>query len=69
MEIAVKVLDDYDDLRKRGINYSKPHLWRLERDEKFPKRVKLSAGRIAWVAEEIDDWLAQKIAARDANAA
>ena len=69
MEIAVKVLDDYDDLRKRGINYSNPHLWRLERDEKFPKRVKLSAGRIAWVAEEIDDWLAQKIAARDANAA
>jgi predicted DNA-binding transcriptional regulator AlpA len=34
----------YDELRPlKGISFSKVHLWRLERADKFPKRVPLGA--------------------------
>lgn len=61
----MKILS-YDDLKARGINYSKVHLWRLERDKKFPKRVPLSESRHGWLETEIDGWLAERIAARPA---
>ena len=36
----------FEDLRsEKGIPYSKVHLWRLEREGKFPKRVPLSESR------------------------
>ena len=31
---------------------------------RFPRQVQLSPGRVAWVEEEIDAWLAARIAAR-----
>lgn len=55
----------YEDLRLRGISFSKVHLWRLERKGEFPKRVALSLGRHAWIETEIDAWIADRIAARD----
>ncbi|MDP6270253.1 MAG: AlpA family phage regulatory protein [Alphaproteobacteria bacterium] len=41
------------------------HLWRLERAGKFPRRVHLGANRVAWVEAEIDDWIAERLAARE----
>ena len=56
------------DLRDRGINYSRFHLGRLEKQGKFPRRVRLNdAGRIAWVEPEIDQHIADRIKARDDN--
>ena len=54
-----------NDLRLKGISYSKPHLWRLERSGKFPKRVPIGAGRYAYVETEIDDWIEARIRDRD----
>jgi prophage regulatory protein len=54
----------YDALVGRGIDLSKTTLWRLERDGKFPKRVRVSPGRVAWVADEIDAYLAERVADR-----
>jgi prophage regulatory protein len=62
----------HDELRAKGILYSKVSLWRLEREGKFPKRVALSAaggGRYVYVESEIDAWIAERIAARDSAAA
>jgi prophage regulatory protein len=56
----------YDDLKGRGINYSKVHLWRLEKARKFPQRIPLSENRHGWLESEIDAWLADRIAARAA---
>jgi prophage regulatory protein len=53
------------DLRLKGISYSKPHLWRLERGGKFPKRVPIGAGRYAYVETEIDDWIEARVRQRD----
>ena len=51
-------------LRERGIPFSKVHLWRLERAQKFPVRVHLSERCIAWDESEIVAWLAQRSAER-----
>ena len=56
MENEMRFLD-YDDLRERGIKYSKPHLWRLWTSGKFPKPIKLSSSRNAWAEDVIDRWM------------
>ena len=45
----------YEALKSKGVPYSKPHLWRLEKAGKFPRRVPIGAGRYAYVEHEIDD--------------
>ncbi len=56
----------YEALKNKCINYSKPHLWRLEKAGKFPKRVPIGAARYAYVEAEIDAYVESLIAARDA---
>jgi prophage regulatory protein len=57
----------YDALAAKCITYSKPHLWRLEKADKFPKRVAIGAGRYGYVEAEIDAYIEQKIVDRDAK--
>jgi prophage regulatory protein len=45
--------------------YSPQHIARLEAAGKFPKRVQLGPGRVGWVDEEVQGWLAARIAERD----
>jgi prophage regulatory protein len=45
--------------------YSPAHIARLEAAGQFPKRVRLGAGRVGWVEEEVQHWLNVKIAERD----
>lgn len=35
----------------------------------FPKPIRLSANRVAWIEEEVDDWIAARMADRDAGGA
>jgi len=56
----------YDELRPlKGIPYSKVHLWRLEGEQRFPKRVPLGKSRHGWIEAEIDEWLSQRAASRN----
>jgi prophage regulatory protein len=56
----------FEELRsEKGIPYSKVHIWRLERDGKFPKRVPLGASRHGWSDSEVDEWIAARMAQRD----
>lgn len=53
-----------------GVLYSNAHLLRLEKVGLFPKRVRLSPhprGRCAWIEDELADWLAERLARRDAS--
>jgi prophage regulatory protein len=61
------VLIPYRDLKAKGITYSKPHLWRMERAGKFPKRVPTGPARYAYVESEINGYIDGLIAARDAG--
>jgi prophage regulatory protein len=59
----------YQDLRARGIPWSRVHIARLEAAKKFPLHVDLGANTVAWFEDEIDDLLEMKAAERDAKAA
>ena len=60
-----QVLIPYRELKSRGVPYSKPHLWRLERVGKFPKRVPIGPSRYGYVESEIDAYINELIEARD----
>ena len=47
-----------------GVPYSFAHIARLEVAGQFPKRVRLGACRVAWIAEEVDEWIEERIANR-----
>ncbi|MFI4973125.1 MAG: helix-turn-helix transcriptional regulator [Caulobacterales bacterium] len=56
-------------LSKRSVReivlYSPQHIARLEAAGQFPKRVRLGAGRVGWVKQEVLDWVHARIAERD----
>lgn len=47
--------------------YCPAHIARLEAAGQFPRRVRLGVGRVGWVETEVDDWIKQRIAERDAH--
>jgi prophage regulatory protein len=58
-----------DKLRTvKGIAYSRAHIYRLIKAGKFIKPVHLGVGRIAFVEKEIDNWIRERVAERDAAA-
>jgi prophage regulatory protein len=63
------VIIDYEGLKDRGIRYSRAHLWRLWTAGKFPKPIKLSASRNAWLESDIDAWIESRVAERNCAAA
>jgi prophage regulatory protein len=48
-----------------GVPYSFAHIARLEAAGQFPKRVRLGACRVAWVADEVEGWIDERVANRD----
>ena len=46
------------------IPYSLEHIRRLEKDGKFPKRIKLGANRVGWLLSEVEAWIAKRAAER-----
>ncbi len=50
---------------KELVLYSPQHIARLEAAGQFPKRVQLGANRVGWIEEEVQEWLQQRIDARD----
>lgn len=51
------------------VSLSVPHIWRLARQEKFPKPVKITAYRSGWIESEVFDWLSERVACREENSA
>src|SRR2546426_3557030 len=44
-------------------NLSRTTRWRMERRGEFPKRVRLSPGRVGWRQDEIRDWIDSRTSA------
>lgn len=49
---------------KQRTGLSKTTIWRKTRAGTFPKPVSLSSGIVAWLEDEVEDWLDDRIAAR-----
>jgi prophage regulatory protein len=52
----------------KRVGYSAMHIWRLERDGQFPKRIQLGPMAVGWLESEVNDWIKERIAERDAEA-
>ena len=61
-----KMLLSADDLRELGIRYSRAQLHKMVARGGFPRPIKISTHRSAWVASEIDAWLEARMAERAA---
>ena len=49
---------------RRLVPYSAAHIYRLESQGKFPRRVKIGAGRVGWLESELSAWLEELKALR-----
>nr|WP_255713992.1 AlpA family phage regulatory protein [Pelagibacterium xiamenense] len=64
-EVPQKILYTRADLRRLGITFSNSTLLRQEAAGRFPRRVYLSPGSVAWVGAEIHAHIERKLAERD----
>lgn len=62
----MKVLRKKEVVEKVG--YSGMHISRLEAAGRFPKRIKLGPNSVGWLESEVNEWIEQKVAERDAQA-
>jgi prophage regulatory protein len=60
---------DEQDLKARGIKFSRQHRHRLISQGKFPKPVKVGLNTNAWVEDEVDEYQQSCVAKRDAELA
>jgi predicted DNA-binding transcriptional regulator AlpA len=56
----------YEDLGPKGIKISRPQLWRWIRAKQFPAPFKIGKAN-AWLESEIDQYLIDAAARRDAQ--
>ena len=59
---------DLSDLWDKGIKFSRQHIHRLVAARKFPPPVKIGENTNAWLEPEIDAYLEDCVAKRDAGA-
>lgn len=53
----------YHELKSFGVPFSKSHIYFLMSRNVFPRPIKLSANTVAWVREDIENWISEKITA------
>lgn len=51
----------------RRLSIGRTALWQLAKQNDFPKKVQVTQGRKAFVAHEIDNWISDQVAIRDAG--
>jgi prophage regulatory protein len=60
----------YEDLKHRGIKFTRQWISKLIKDGAFPKPIKLGQGHsVGFVESEIDEWIEKLISKRDEEAA
>jgi Prophage CP4-57 regulatory protein (AlpA) len=60
----MKLLDRKSLKADKGINFSKTHLWRQCRTDRFPQPIKFGS-RVYWLEHEIDAWIAEHARTRE----
>jgi len=55
-----RILLSFEQLRARGVPFTRVHINRMMEAGQFPRAVEISQNRIAWDASEIDAWIASR---------
>ena len=58
-----RLLVSKKDLHSLGIPYSFAHIARLESAGRFPKRIRLGQCRVAWLYEDVVNWVQERVQA------
>lgn len=53
----MRIIRKFEVRRITGL--SDPTIWRLERQSRFPRRVRLGANSVGWHESEILEWIAE----------
>jgi prophage regulatory protein len=61
---ATRILREPQVKARTGL--SRTTRWRLEREGKFPTRIKLSANAVGWIEQDIETWI-QRLASQRAE--
>jgi predicted DNA-binding transcriptional regulator AlpA len=64
----------FEDLASKGISYSRSQIWRLKKlpaddPRRFPQAVKGLGPQDHWAEDEIDQYVQNRVAARNSEAA
>jgi len=59
----------FPDLKPAGIPWTRKHVRDLWRAGRFPRPVELGPNTQMWLAEEVDEFVADLVRARDSNKA
>ncbi len=60
----MKILRKNEVMKRVG--YSGEHLWRLEKQGNFPRRIELQpGGAVGWLEHEVEQWIRARVSARD----
>jgi predicted DNA-binding transcriptional regulator AlpA len=54
----------FRDLKGAGVSYTRKHITDLEKRGEFPMHFQLGPNSIGWVAEEVDNWVEERIRRR-----
>ena len=57
----------FSQLKEKGITFTRQHVSRLQKAGKFPRSVPLGENTKPFIEEEIDEYLANRVAERDAR--
>ena len=61
--MSIKILRPIDVCEKLGI--SKATIYRLEKNNDFPKRKQLGLRAVGWLESDIDEWIQKRAKERD----
>ena len=62
---AQKRMLDYAGLRAKGVPFHPNYLRHLWEHGQFPKPVRLSARKLAWLESDVDAWIEERIRLAD----
>ena len=65
METKARKLVSFAELKPTfGISYSRRHIFTIEGEGKFPRRIRIGANRVGWLEHEIEAWIDSRAEAR-----
>ena len=50
--------------RRDLVPYSDMHIWRMEQDDRFPRRIPLGTHKVGWSLLEVREWIEEQKAGR-----
>lgn len=67
LENGQQALANRSDLKRFGIKVSNSTLLRWEADKRFPRRIRMAGTSVAWLMNEIEQWLTDRAEERSST--